>query len=248
MPVFCGWPSSNHAFRSFLLKISTPPNALFDDPKYYLPGAIMLGVIFVLMVLIALGPLVRKGFTSWRLGVTTGLGFLSLASAFSTSLLPGITILSRLELTLLLLVGSFLIALFLAAKAKQKFSVPMEAADLRVPARTRAIIGSGIKSSDEPIESWPEDAVGRAALVEIVSEKLMIANVPVLGIVGELGSGKTSVLNLLREHLRNRAISSLLVRGCQARRRHFQAIFLLTSQPSVNGNILYRGFRREHSV
>src|SRR4029077_11479029 len=78
-------------------------------------------------------------------------------------------------------------------------------ADLRVPhKRTRT--GSQWSESDDPIRTWEEDALGRASLVDSMSVKLMISKSPVLALFGELGSGKTSTLNLLREHLDRKAI------------------------------------------
>src|SRR5260370_4679028 len=57
------------------------------------------------------------------------------------------------------------------------------------------------------MESWAQDALGRAALVDSLSVKIMIGKTPVLALSGTFGSGKTSILNLLREHLGNKTIT-----------------------------------------
>ncbi|WP_420239642.1 KAP family P-loop NTPase fold protein [Telmatobacter bradus] len=59
---------------------------------------------------------------------------------------------------------------------------------------------------DEPIDAWEDDLLGRAPLIEIVSIKLLVAMKPVIALNGKLGVGKTSLLNLLRRHLKGRAI------------------------------------------
>jgi hypothetical protein len=49
-------------------------------------------------------------------------------------------------------------------------------------------------------------AHNRAGLIDSLSVKLLIAKAPVIALFGEFGSGKTSILNLLREHLDDKAI------------------------------------------
>ena len=67
-------------------------------------------------------------------------------------------------------------------------------------------MGTQLSESDDPIESWAEDTLGRAALIDSLSVKLLISKAPVIALFGEFGSGKTSILNLLREHLQGKAI------------------------------------------
>jgi predicted KAP-like P-loop ATPase len=43
-------------------------------------------------------------------------------------------------------------------------------------------------------------------MIDNISAKIMIARNPVIGIFGKFGSGKTSILNLLKEHLNGKAI------------------------------------------
>ncbi len=78
--------------------------------------------------------------------------------------------------------------------------------EFRVSDFTRAARGSLTPATDEPIESWEQDALGRAAVVEILTSKIMIGKAPVIALSGPLGVGKTSVLNLLQAHLRDKAI------------------------------------------
>ena len=61
-------------------------------------------------------------------------------------------------------------------------------------------------ASDEPISTWAEDTLGREALVDALTYKILISKAPVIALFGGFGSGKTSTLNLLREHLDGKAI------------------------------------------
>ena len=79
--------------------------------------------------------------------------------------------------------------------------------EFTVPQHVRSIVGSALEWSDDPIQTWAQDALGRAALVDSLSIKIMIAKTPVIALSGPFGAGKTSTLNLLREHLGNKAIT-----------------------------------------
>ena len=95
-------------------------------------------------------------------------------------------------------------ALYLAAIMRAERTV--SETDFKVPSSVRAIAGSQLEESDDPIESWAQDALGRAALVDSLSIKIMIAKAPVLMLSGAFGAGKTSILKLLSEHLGGKAI------------------------------------------
>jgi len=96
-------------------------------------------------------------------------------------------------------------ALFFAARFRAERSVRED--ECTVPLNVKARAGSQLSESDDPIESWPQDALGRAALVDSLSVKIMIAKAPVLALDGAFGSGKTSTLNFLREHLGDKTIT-----------------------------------------
>lgn len=83
----------------------------------------------------------------------------------------------------------------------------VEEDEFKVPPSVRSLAGSQLEESDDPIKSWAQDALGRAALVDSLSVKIMIAKAPVLVLSGAFGSGKASTLNLLGEHLGDKAIT-----------------------------------------
>jgi len=60
--------------------------------------------------------------------------------------------------------------------------------------------------SDDPIQDWDEDIIGRTAIVELLAEHALVLGTPVISLHGGLGDGKSSVLNLLRKALEGQAI------------------------------------------
>lgn len=194
----------DRSFGSFLVT-KYEPSVSFDDPRYYAP---YLAVALALVLLAVSGFVVGfawRGIRSFAGGVTSGLVALPFASAFLLSMLPS-AVRHRLLygglVALTWLCASF--CLYLAAKMRAERTV-LEG-EFKVPLNIRSIAGSQVEESDDPIESWPQDALGRAALVDSLSVRIMIAKVPVLMLSGAFGAGKTSILNLLREHLGDKAI------------------------------------------
>ncbi len=60
--------------------------------------------------------------------------------------------------------------------------------------------------TDDPIDRWDQDIIGRIAVVELLADYALRARTPVVALHGDLGDGKTSVLNLLRQAVRGKAI------------------------------------------
>ncbi len=61
-------------------------------------------------------------------------------------------------------------------------------------------------TSDDPIGDWDEDIAGRAAVVEVLADHAFRLRTPVVALHGDLGDGKSSVLNLLRRAVEGQAI------------------------------------------
>jgi hypothetical protein len=196
----------DHSFQSFLIA-RFKPAASFDDPKYYIPYT----TIFAIVAIFAIGPFVfsyvNRGIRSWWAGVTSGLVLLPFTSALFFSLVPPSCFSHRILLGCVAasvwVAGSF--RLHLRARIYAERTVGED--EFKVPSSIRSHAGSRLAESDDPIEFWEQDALGRAALVDILSIKIMIGKAPVLAISGTFGSGKTSILNLLREHLDDKAIT-----------------------------------------
>jgi KAP-like P-loop domain-containing protein len=196
----------DHTFQDFLASLYKP-KVLFDDPQYYVP---YLAVILIATVL-AIGPFIfgyiSRGISSWWTGVSSGLVFLPFASALFFALIQE----SRLSHPIIFgckVAGFWFVigfALHLAAMIRRERTIREE--ECTVPMAVKSVAGSQIAESDDPIESWEQDALGRAALVDSLSVKILIGKAPVLTLSGPFGSGKTSTLNLLRQHLGNKTIT-----------------------------------------
>lgn len=63
-----------------------------------------------------------------------------------------------------------------------------------------------LAGTDDPIDRWDQDIIGRAALVELIAEHALRNRTPVIALHGDFGDGKTSVLRLLRQAVQGRAI------------------------------------------
>jgi KAP family P-loop domain len=196
----------DHSFQCYVLS-KYKSSVSFDDPRYYVPYL----VVFFLLMLVAVGPIVCMnigwGIKSWLRGVTSGLLLLGFVSTFSLSILPSTNLLRHTVLGCALLGGCFLVSYLLYMWANVCAGRTIHEDEFRVPSSVRSLAGSQLEWSDDPIQTWPQDALGRAALVDSLSVKIMIAKSSVLALSGRFGSGKTSLLNLLREHLGNKTIT-----------------------------------------
>jgi hypothetical protein len=195
----------DHSFQCYL--VSKLPSVSLDDPTHYVPYLVIVFCAMFLAV-VALGfSYVRRRARSWWAGVTSGLMFLPFASAFLFSILPS----SRFHHRLIVGLGAagiwFLTGFALYLKARIHAERTVREDEFTVPLSVRSLAGSEPSESDDPILSWAQDALGRAALVDSLSVKIMIAKAPVLALSGAFGVGKTSILNLLREHLGDKAIT-----------------------------------------
>jgi predicted KAP-like P-loop ATPase len=193
------------SFQSFLVT-KYKPAVSFDDPRVYVPLLIISLIAFMAAITPVGSSYIIRGVRSWWTGVTSGLIVLSFGSAFFFSVLPSELIAHRLSwgfiFELVWLVTSFF--LHLRARVQAERGIPEN--EFKVSQSNRSIMGTELSDSDDPINTWAQDALGRAALVDSLSVKIMIGKAPVITLTGPFGSGKTSTLNLLREHLSTVAI------------------------------------------
>jgi hypothetical protein len=62
------------------------------------------------------------------------------------------------------------------------------------------------RTSDDPINDWSEDIIGRSSVIERIATHIFCRRTPIVALNGGLGDGKTSVLNLLRKAVEDQAI------------------------------------------
>jgi predicted KAP-like P-loop ATPase len=194
----------DHAFRQFVLSQYAPPSTRFDDPRAYVPHALLFLVLIILAAVLRIPNIFSRALRSWWEGVTSGLALVTFVSTFLLMMLPFSSLKWRSVAVLVFVVAGFFVSSGLYIKSLKRG--PLSEDDLRVSEQNRQTQKTPFTESDDPIQTWDEDALGRASLVDSMSAKIMISKSPVLALFGEFGSGKTSILNLLREHLSDKAI------------------------------------------
>jgi len=197
---------SDHAFDSLLISRYLPPTKTFDDPSRYIPYGLVVGFTIILVFAIQLPKIVVRGVKSWWFGVTSGLWFLPFVLTLAALSATGYSFRYRVLAGLAGIGVSIVLGALRHCRAiKRSRHIPDEK-DIEVSTTVKNAAGTALTESDDPIQSWSEDSLDRAGLIDSLSVKLLIAKAPVIALFGEFGSGKTSILNLLREHLDDKAI------------------------------------------
>ena len=198
--------ASDHSFIDFLTSKYAPKGKIFDAPGLYVPYLIIPAVAVLLGIVITIPNFFGRGFRSWWAGVTSGLALLSFLSTFIPLALGPGSFQHRLFFAMGMVSVSFLFSFVLYLRANKRAQNTLPEDDLKVSPQIRSLVGTRLSETDDAIRSWEEDSLGRVALIESMSVKLMISKTPVLALFGEFGSGKTSILNLLRKHLKDKAV------------------------------------------
>jgi hypothetical protein len=146
-----------------------------------------------------------KGLRSWGLGVTSGLSLVS----FLSSLFWFVRFYLDLRRALIFdgsVIGfAWCISFGLYWRSLARNQRRPTEGSTRVNDRDRRARDSSA-GTDDPIDSWEDDLLDRAPLIDSAAFSLLISRTPTLALYGPLGAGKTSILNLLSLHLRKRAI------------------------------------------
>ncbi|MFZ1086798.1 MAG: P-loop NTPase fold protein [Terracidiphilus sp.] len=192
---------SDRTFSEFCKSKYTPIRNHFDGLHAYLPFVIGLALALAIALLPRIYLLIKKGLCSWLLGVTSGLRLLPFFFALAIFAFYQTTVFDQCLLDLKAVVALVVISsiFYLIGLKRSQGSVKEE--DVQVTAEDLKLAGTRVSDSDDPISAWPEDILGRAPIINTISFSLLSSKTPVLALFGELGSGKTSVLNLLRDHL-----------------------------------------------
>jgi hypothetical protein len=196
----------DHSFQVFLFS-KYKPSVTFDDPRLYVHYLITIAVTIFIAIFLFIPGFLWRGLKSWWEGVTSGLALLSFGSVFLFLILPSPSLRHSLAAISEMISISFLTSFVLYMRARVSAERIVHEEEFMVPSSIRSVAGTQLSESDDPIQTWAEDALGRAALVDAMTVKLLIGRTPVLALSGEFGSGKTSTLNLLREHLGDKTIT-----------------------------------------
>jgi len=195
----------DRSVRSYLT-VKYAPAVRLEDPRQYVAYALIAASVIAIALAPALLNYTLRALRSWWAGVTTGLVFLPFVTAFSACLAPASRLHHRFAAGTAAVMFWFSLSFVLFLLGAIRAGRTIQEEEFTVRPTARSLAGSNLADSDDPIQSWEQDALGRAALVDALSVKLMIGRTPVIALSGPFGSGKTSTLNLLSEHLQGKAI------------------------------------------
>jgi hypothetical protein len=182
-----------------------PAQTMFDGVKAYRLELVALGVVLTVGIAPWLIRAFRRYIRAWWAGIT------SLTTVFSAILVVSIL---RIGTAHPLRSLSFFILLILVVACelwrmgafnRRAYSLPK----LAIPTQKRRFSAQDsrtLTSSDDPIQDWDQDIIGRASIVEILAQHIFVQRTPIIALDGERGDGKSSVLNLLRRAIDGHAI------------------------------------------
>jgi hypothetical protein len=166
-----------------------------------------------LVVAIGLAPWITRAtvkyFRAWWAGIT------SLTAAASAILVVWVLPFGTAHPTRDFSVGGFVLLSLLACELWRFQSIAIRSSrdrilpKLAIPTQKRHISvhdSWSLSSSDDPIEEWDQDIIGRASVVEVLAEHIFVHRTPIVELDGELGDGKSSTLNLLRRTIDGHAV------------------------------------------
>jgi hypothetical protein len=196
----------DHNFATYVAGQYNNQAKHFDSPASYITYGATFLFAAVLIIVLRLPAFVWRGLRSWWFGVTSGLPALSFVLTLCFFVTSELHVRHRLSAYLITMAIALILSVVQNERANRaRVHVPNER-DIQVSLENEHAVRMKATASDDPIETWSEDTLGRAALVDSLTIKLLISKAPVIALFGEFGSGKTSVLNLLREHLAGKAI------------------------------------------
>jgi hypothetical protein len=185
-----------------------PEQAMFDGAPAYSVE------LFALCSVVAVGVGIPILGTAWRFMRGWWAGIVSLTAPISALLMFGflqktpsnLRIATALAFLLILVLG---IELWRTEHSEIVKTSEGRLPTLNVPSKNRATSAESVwqaSSSDDPIEEWSQDIIGRMSVVELLAEHIFVHRTPIVALHGGLGDGKSSVLKLLRRSLGKHAV------------------------------------------
>jgi len=197
---------SDVLFKTFLAKEYAPIKGDWDGPRAYIIYLVAASLAVILSVSPAIIRLAMRWSRSFLSGVTTGMffwpffislfvfGFLH-NSAFRAAVI-------EVGLMALSMVAGAALSYMASSRSAQR----LQPAQIEIESEQLVKVGTRLSETDEPIQSWEEDALERGPIVGSMLFALLVSRTPVLGLFGEFGTGKSSILNLLANELKRHAI------------------------------------------
>ena len=188
---------------------TVPAQSMFDGVFAYKTELLALGVVVAVAAVIpAVGILVRY-LRAWWAGMVS---LTMLFSAFVTLMtLWNMPLTARRSVQWVsLLTAVIALELWRSRKATAPKRSGRPTPPLRIPSQNRSPSVEDRwqpSNNDDPIVEWSQDIVGRASVVELLVEHILVRRTPIVALHGGLGDGKSSVLRLLRRSLERHAIT-----------------------------------------
>ena len=167
---------------------------------------VALTVLIALFVVTLCAGSARRGFRSWLAGCTSGIPLCSALSPFCLLAFPGTQVFELIACYVGINLAFWCMSFAFYLKGRLHTFRTITEEELHGGDFRKSVPGALTPATDEPIESWEQDALNRAAVVEILTSKIMIGEAPIIALSGPFGVGKTSVLNLLQAHIGDKAI------------------------------------------
>ncbi len=178
----------------------------FDGFGIYAPEFYVALLAILILVLIPIGHYLWRFARAWWVGISSLMAVVSAGLTLGVLLFgfwyPGISTVIVLVALAAITVGEYWRwnAPPNPPANDLNLNMPRQPLDPKANQRWQSV------DSDDPIDNWDQDIIGRAAVVELLADHALRTRTPVLALHGELGDGKTSVLNLLRQAVRGKAI------------------------------------------
>lgn len=197
---------SDAPFKTFLAEEYAPFRKDWSGPNTYGIYLIALSIAAALSVAPASIRLARRWLRSYLSGVTAGMFFWPFfISVFVFGILHSSALraaIFEVGLVAFIMVVGATLSYIASSRSEQR----LQPIQIEIDSERLVKTGTRLSESDEPIQSWEEDALERGPIVGSMLFALLVSRTPVLGLFGEFGTGKSSILNLLSNELKRHAI------------------------------------------
>jgi hypothetical protein len=185
-----------------------PAQTMFDGVSAYRLELQVLGVVAFAAIGVPIVGIIWRYLRAWWAGIVS---LTTLVAAFITAnlLVDSPFTMKSVASFSVLFAGLLALELWRWERSEHVSGISLAMPQLNIPTQYRnASSESGwlASTSDDPIEDWSQDIIGRTAIVESLVEHIFVHRTPIVALHGGLGDGKSSVLKLLRQSLGGRAI------------------------------------------
>ena len=189
-----------------LARVPEPIRTATGQPQHFLLLAAIAGTCLIILIASRVSSFLRRIAFSWAVGLVRGTT--TVWSLLAFVYLSNLGEVDRRGILSYLTIGLLYTGITFAVRKKLQKRRNQPLAPIALPTKESPALQEGINipelEFDLPIEDWDHDILNRERFVEGVLKVIVERKAPIIGIVGDFGEGKTSVLNLLAAALRDR--------------------------------------------